>query len=84
MNYVLSMTRRSQTELSALIGGSYNQVIQGMDRLRTAPRGPGCRKMRGREAWRLRVGRFRVIYEIDDAMRTVLILRVGHRREIYR
>ncbi len=38
----------------------------------------------GREGWRIRVGNYRVIYEIDDQAMTVTVLHVGHRRDIYR
>ncbi|HTV60134.1 MAG TPA: type II toxin-antitoxin system RelE/ParE family toxin [Verrucomicrobiae bacterium] len=50
--------------------------------LSTSP--PNCKKLRGREGWRIRVGDFRVVYEINDERRVVTILHVGHRREIYR
>ena len=84
MTYTVLMTRRAQGELSSLMGPPYIQVKRAMESLAIAPRGPGCRKLRGREGWRLRVGRFRVLYEIDDKVQTVTIVRVGHRREIYR
>jgi mRNA interferase RelE/StbE len=48
------------------------------------PRPHGSRKLVGRDGWRIRVGRYRVIYEIDDAQRFVTILHVGHRKDIYR
>jgi mRNA interferase RelE/StbE len=52
--------------------------------LQENPRPTDCRKLTGRDGWRMRVGNYRVIYEIDDAARSVTILNVGHRREIYR
>ena len=44
----------------------------------------GCRKLTGREGWRIRVGNYRVIYEIDDKAQIVTVLHVGHGRDIYR
>lgn len=44
----------------------------------------GCRKLVGREGWRIRVGNYRVIYEIDEIRHILTILHVGHRRDIYR
>jgi mRNA interferase RelE/StbE len=38
----------------------------------------------GRDAWRIRVGDYRVLYEIDDPARTVLVVHIGHRRDVYR
>jgi len=48
------------------------------------PRPHGVAKLSGREAWRIRVGDYRVIYTIDDARQGVVIYAIGHRREIYR
>jgi mRNA interferase RelE/StbE len=47
------------------------------------PRPPGCRKLAHSEAWRIRVGDYRVIYEIDDSSHAVLVVHVGHRRDVY-
>jgi mRNA interferase RelE/StbE len=49
------------------------------------PRPPGCRKLVGsKNDWRIRVGDYRVIYEIADAIRIVRVNRVRHHREVYR
>ena len=47
------------------------------------PRVPGYTKLSGQSAYRVRVGDYRIIYEIHDAVLTVLVVRVGHRREVY-
>lgn len=52
--------------------------------LATNPRPSGCQKLSGREAWRVRVGDNRVVYEIDDPARRVLVVHIGHRRDVYR
>jgi mRNA interferase RelE/StbE len=52
--------------------------------LQEDPRPPGCRKLADHAAWRVRIGDYRIVYEIEDATRTVLVLRIGHRKEIYR
>jgi mRNA interferase RelE/StbE len=48
------------------------------------PRPPGCKKLTGVNAWRIRAGDWRVIYQIHDSRLIVLVIRVGHRREIYK
>ncbi|RLE22907.1 MAG: type II toxin-antitoxin system RelE/ParE family toxin [Acidobacteria bacterium] len=48
------------------------------------PRPPGCRKLSGRPAWRIRIGSYRVIYEIHDDRLLVFVVAIGARREIYR
>ena len=54
-------------------------------RLGSDPRPPGCKKLSGSARdWRIRVGDFRVLYEIDDPKKAVRIMRVRHRRDVYR
>lgn len=48
------------------------------------PRPSGCKKLKGREGWRIRVGDYPVVYDIDDDAQTALILNIGHRRDVYR
>ncbi|MFP5261568.1 MAG: type II toxin-antitoxin system RelE family toxin [Blastocatellia bacterium] len=52
--------------------------------LSQVPRPQGCKKLTGREGWRIRVGGYRVIYEIDDARQTLTILPIGNRRDVYK
>ncbi len=47
------------------------------------PRPPAARPLRGRDAWRLRVGQWRVVYAIEDDRLVVLVVAVGHRRDVY-
>jgi len=44
----------------------------------------GCNRLTGRDGWRIRVGDYRVIYEIDDERQMITILHIGHRRDVYR
>jgi mRNA interferase RelE/StbE len=83
MNYAVSILRRAQKELGQLSSPSFERVCDAIQALAGNPRPPGCRKLVGRDGWRIRVGDYRVIYEIDDSARTVLVLHVGHRRNIY-
>jgi len=49
------------------------------------PRPPGCKKLKDTErTWRIRVGVYRILYDIDDSGATLTVLRIGHRKEIYR
>jgi mRNA interferase RelE/StbE len=84
MNYSLSILRKAQKELAQLPLDSYRRVLQAIRALANDPRPSGCRKLTDREGWRIRVGNFRVIYDIDDGNRVVTILHVGHRRDVYR
>ena len=48
------------------------------------PRPVGCVKLSNSEAWRVRVGNYRIVYEIIDRLLVVTVIEVGHRREVYR
>jgi mRNA interferase RelE/StbE len=56
-------------------------IAQGIDLLAKMPRPAGCKKLRGTELWRLRLGRYRVVYSIDDTARLVVVVKVALRRE---
>ena len=84
MNYSLFILPRAQKELAQLSAGPFARVRDAIRGLTNDPRPPGCLKLTGRDGWRLRVGEFRVIYEIDDEHRLVTELNVGHRRDVYR
>ncbi len=83
MSYAVAILRRAQKELGQISSPSFERVCDAIRSLAGNPRPPGCLKLTGREGWRIRVGDYRVIYEIDDPARTVLVLHVGHRRDIY-
>lgn len=83
MTYAVSILRRAQKELGQVSSPTFERVCDAVRALGSDPRPPGCRKLVGRDGWRIRVGDYRVICEIDDAARTVLVLHVGHCRDIY-
>jgi mRNA interferase RelE/StbE len=84
VSYSLSILRRAQKELAQIPHGDYERIVEAVRGLAENPRPAGCRKLAAREGWRIRVGDFRVIYEIDDGQRSVTILHVGNRRDVYR
>ena len=84
MTYAVSILRSAQKSLGSLHSVHQGRVVAAIRRLATSPRPPGVKKLTGRDAWRIRVGDYRVIYEIDDAALTVLVVDVGHRRQVYR
>ena len=84
MTYTVSILRRAQKELQRIPQEDYERVREAMRALAHNPRPTGCLALTGRAGWRIRVGDYRVIYEIDDAQHTVTILHVGHRRDVYR
>jgi mRNA interferase RelE/StbE len=84
VTYELRILRHAQKELSQVPGEVFKRVRDAIRELAENPRPPGCVKLTAREGWRIRVGNYRVIYEINDAERIVTVLHVGDRRDVYR
>ena len=83
--YRLRLTNRAQKDLDALTGRAWQRVRDAISALRHEPRPRGCSRVRGGAGtYRIRVGIYRVIYDLADAERHVSILRVKHRRDAYR
>ena len=61
-----------------------SRILRRLAGLETNPRPADVKKLKGRDAWRIRVGDYRVIYEIHDRVLQIIVITVGHRREIYR
>jgi mRNA interferase RelE/StbE len=68
-----------------LRGGTWERVRDALLALREEPRPKGCRKLRGgTDTYRIRVGDYRAVYDVDDGEQQITILRVRHRRDVYR
>lgn len=83
MSYNVLILRRAQKELADLPKADYERMRDALAELAIDPRPAGCKKLVGRDGWRIRSGNYRAIYEIDDAKRIVTILNIGNRRDIY-
>jgi mRNA interferase RelE/StbE len=83
MSYEVLILRRAQKELANLPKTDYERIRDAVAELAENPRLLGCKKLVGREGWRIRSGDYRVIYEIDDSRQTVTVLHIGHRRDVY-
>lgn len=81
MNYTISILRLAQKELGELPVEAYERIRDSILALAEDPRPSGCVKLTNRQGWRIRVGCYRVIYEIDDKQRIVTILVISHRRD---
>ena len=83
--YRLLLERAAEKDLARLSAEIHDRIIAAIRSLATSPRPPGCRKLAGSKCdWRIRVGDYRVVYEIAAEIRVVRIHRVRHRREVYR
>jgi mRNA interferase RelE/StbE len=83
--YRVLLERSAERDLGRLSFEVHDRVIAAIQGLANHPRPAGCRKLVGsKNDWRLRVGDYRVIYEIADSVRKVRVNRIRHRREVYR
>jgi mRNA interferase RelE/StbE len=80
------LAAQAERDLKRLPAVLFRRVIAAVRALGATPRPPGARKFHGsgRDDCRIRVGDYRVLYEVDDTAGTVRIMRVRHRREAYR
>ena len=82
--YSLSIKPSAVKELEALPRKDRLRIIKRIQALAATPRPVDCEKLSGREQFRLRQGRYRIVYSISDSDKTVLIVKIAHRREAYR
>ena len=86
MTYQIKLSRKADKFLSALRDKDLQRRLVGALRaLEEGPRSAGCVKLTGSaDLFRLRVGDYRIVYQIQDDVLVVLVIEIGHRREIYR
>ncbi len=84
MKYQVIVPKSVQKELDRLPDDIVERILTRLAGLETNPRPADVKKLKGRDAWRIRIGDYRVIYEIHDRILQILVITVGHRREIYR
>lgn len=84
MRYRVILPKSVQKELDRLPDDVAARVLARLASLEATPRPSDVKKLKGRDAWRIRIGDYRIIYEIHDRELQVVVIRVGHRRDIYR
>ena len=84
MAYTVRLKPRAERDLDRLPIAIARRIWQRLLALEDEPRPPGISKLEGSDAYRIRLGDYRVVFLIDDRLRVVEIVRVAHRREVYR
>lgn len=82
--YRLQFKRSAEKELRHLRPVDRDRLVSAIRGLRQSPRPPGCKKLKWVGVWSLRVGDYRVIYDVDDEAQLVTVYKIGHRRDVYR
>lgn len=83
-SYKIEVKRSAAKEIAALPKPYLKTVTTAIAKLAKNPRPAGSIKMSGIDAYRIRVGVYRIVYSVEDGILTVTIVSVGHRKEVYR
>lgn len=82
--YAVGITRAAQKGIDHLQSTDRRRVLAAIYALAQNPRPSGCKKLVGSPYWRIRVGNYRVVYDIKDTELLVTVIDAGHRSDIYR
>jgi len=82
--YSVLIRRSAEKEIEQVPLRDRQRIVARIAALSSDPRPPGCVKLSGREKYRIRQGAYRIVFTIDDAVVTVIVVRVAHRRDVYR
>jgi mRNA interferase RelE/StbE len=83
-SYRVEVKRSAAKEIAGLQKADCQRVVAKIQLLATNPRPHGCEKLSAAEKYRVRQGDYRILYEIDDSSKSVIIVKVGNRKEVYR
>lgn len=83
-SYSVRIKRSAERELKSLSKTALQRIIGKIRALSENPRPRGCEKLSSDERYRVRQGDYRVVYAVDDERQVVEIVKIGHRREVYR
>jgi len=82
--YKILFKKSVQKDFNSIPKKDLNKIIDRIKLLGEDPRLPGCEELTGQQRYRLRQGRYRILYSIQDDELTVWVVKVGHRKDIYR
>lgn len=82
--YKIFFRKSVKNDISEIPAKDLRRILGKIESLGENPRPVGCEKLSGQEKYRVRQGRYRIIYSIQDCELTVWVVKVGHRKEVYR
>jgi mRNA interferase RelE/StbE len=82
--YEIEIKTSAAREIESLPLGDRRRVVERIGRLSANPRPHGCEKLAGLDRYRIRQGDYRIVYSVEDAVLVVWVVKVGHRRDVYR
>lgn len=85
MKYKIQFTKHAESQLTSLPKDEIKKISKRIDKLASDPFPPKCEKLEGEEGvYRVRQGDYRILYSVFDKKLIILVLKIGHRREVYR
>ncbi len=82
--YRVFFRRSVEKDLSGIPKKDVKKILHRIQNLERNPRPSGCEKLTGQERYRLRQGRYRIVYSIQDDELTIWVVTIGHRKDVYR
>ena len=83
--YSLRIKKSARKELEAVATkADRRRIIKHIESLADNPRPPGSQKLSGRERYRIRQGQYRILYTIENSVLIVHVIKIGHRKDVYR
>ncbi len=82
--YKVTIKKSAAKELEDIPKKDLRKIVKRIQSLAENPRPTGSQKLSGQEQYRIRQGDYRIVYSIDDEDSIVDIIKIGHRREVYR
>ena len=82
--YKIRFKKSAVKELNSLPSRDLKRILEKIDLLAKNPHLPGSIKLTGDERYRIRQGHYRILYTIEDDILTIVIVKIGHRKEVYR
>jgi len=82
--YSIDVKRSAARELGRIPKRDLRRILRRIRSLEAEPRPHGCEKLSAQERYRIRQGDYRIVYSVDDAEHNVVVVKIGHRRDVYR
>ena len=83
MTYIVRLTKRAEKDLAKIAKREGERIRIALRALEHNPYPPAARKLVNRPEWRVRIGKYRILYEVIDNELVVMVISIGHRSEIY-
>ena len=82
--YTIVVKKSAIKELAQITPPYNKKIVEAIDNLASNPRPEGVKKLKGEEAYRIRVADYRVVYTIEDVIKVVEVQRIRHRKDVYK